>query len=145
MITTGIVISKNYNSSDSNSLATYMVDIPIFKNAGVSAKLNDTIFECTCAVQSSTYEPYNIGDKVYVGFVNNQFADPVILGKIYQMQVFDSATYQLINSLKVTDKVVLPTDTIIGEVTYKQLTDALHTIEILVNEVQALKDKLNNE
>ena len=86
MITTGIIISKNYDSSNINSLATYMVDIPIFKNAGISAKLNDTVFECTCAVQSSTYEPYNIGDKVsYIGAhwvsdVDNNVWEPGVFG-----------------------------------------------------------------
>lgn len=122
MITTGIVTNINYDSTTRNT--SYSVDIAIFKNAGVNTQINDSVFDCPCSVNPGTYAPYNIGDKVYIGFVNNKWNLPIILGKIYETLPSESdeaPTYQFINSLEVTGTTKLSSNTIIGETSWEDV------------------------
>lgn len=125
MITTGIITDINYDKVTKNT--SYSVDIAIFKNAGISNEINSSIFDCPCSVNPGTYVPYNIGDKVYIGFVNNKWNLPIILGKIYESlpdeSINEGTTYQYISSLKVTGNTTLSENTVIGNTTWKEIQD----------------------
>lgn len=120
MITVGTIKNKEY---DSNNIVIYTITLSIFKAAGSTTTPE---FKSTCCVNPGTYEPYNIGDIVYVGFVNNSLEAPVILGKILKAipttSNETSSTYQYLNSLEITDKVVLPQNTKIGELSYSDIS-----------------------
>ena len=123
MITVGIIKEKFYD----NETLIYKVDLPIFKSPGVKeSSITTTIIESTASVAPGTYEPYNIEDQVYVGFVNNELGQPVILGKIAKK--FDdktnSSALNYINSLKVTNSAILPKEIKIGDITYDDLYKA---------------------
>ena len=119
MITVGVIIEKK--------------DLPIFKFPGVKeTPLTNTKVEATVCVEPGNYEPYNIDDKVYVGFVNNEFAQPVILGKIAKRfnEKESASVYQFINSLDVTESAILPKDTKIGDITYDDLDRIKNFVKI---------------
>lgn len=124
MITVGIIKDKYY---DKDTLI-YKVDLPIFKSPGVKeSNLTTTIIESTASVAPGTYEPYNIEDQVYVGFVNNELGQPVILGKIAKKLNAneESSSLNKINSLQVTGSAILPKDIKIGDITYQDLYNAV--------------------
>ena len=62
-----------------------------------------------------------VGDKVYVGFLNEEISFPIILGKIYQGLTEEARTYAILDSLKVDGKIMLSSDIQIGELSYKDL------------------------
>ena len=143
MITTGIV--KNI-LTDINNTTIYKLEIPIFRNPGFAS--DPYLYEATSSVNPGTYNPYSVDDLVYVGFVDNRFDQPVILGKIYKNLPSEgetSATYQFLNTLRVTDKAELPLDTVIGDISYKEIVENLKALEILSDDLIVLsqggKDK----
>ena len=143
MITTGIV--KNI-LTDINNTTIYKLEIPIFRNPGFAS--DPYLYEATSSVNPGTYNPYSVDDLVYVGFVDNRFDQPVILGKIYKNLPSEdetSATYQFLNTIRVTDKAELPLDTIIGDISYKEIVENLKAFEILSDDLiilsQGGKDK----
>ena len=139
MITTGIIKGKNYNKINQN--LSYIVDIAIFKNAGIENKYNNTLFDCPCSVNPGTYEPYYIGDKVYIGFVNNKWDQPIILGKIYEhlpSKEDKANSYQYINSLKVEGATVLSNDTKIDNMTWQDMQDKFIKLDLLQEKINSI-------
>jgi len=133
MITVGIIKDKYYD----NDTLIYKVDVSIFKSPGVKeSKLTSTIIEATACVAPGTYEPYNIEDQVYLGFVNNELGQPVILGKIAKKldSNVQSSALNKINSLEVTNNVKLPKDTKIGDITYEDLYNATTYVKLKFKE-----------
>ncbi len=133
MITVGIIKEKYY---DKDTLI-YKVDLSIFKSPGVKeSNLTTTIIESTASVAPGTYEPYNIEDKVYVGFVNNELNQPVILGKIAKRlnDKDNSSSLNKINSLNVTNSAILPKNIKIGDITYKDLYNAITYVKLKLQE-----------
>lgn len=129
MITVGVIVEKKY----ADETLVYVVDLPIFKFPGVKeTPITNTKVEATVCVEPGNYEPYNINDKVYVGFVNNEFAQPVILGKIAKRfnEKENASVYQYINSLDVTESAILPKDTKIGDITYGDLDKIKNFVKI---------------
>lgn len=131
MITTGIikrinVDSKNYSNNK------YIVEISLFKS--VSDITTDAYtYEANACVPPGIFSPYEVGDKVYIGFINGQGGLPVILGKIYQGLTEEDRAYALYNTLKVTQKVELPLNTSIGNVTGQDLKDWKSSLDLLSN------------
>lgn len=133
MITVGIIKEKYY---DKDTLI-YKVDLSIFKSPGVKeSNLTTTIIESTASVAPGTYEPYNIEDKVYVGFVNNELNQPVILGKIAKRlnDKDNSSSLNKINSLNVTNSAILPKNIKIGDITYEDLYNAITYVKLKLQE-----------
>lgn len=129
MITVGIIKEKYYD----NETLIYKVDLPIFKSPGVTeTPLTTTIIEATVSVAPGTYEPYNIEDQVYIGFVNNELGQPVILGKIAKKynEKIESSALNKINSLEVTNNVVLPKNITLGEFNYKDLYNTITYVKL---------------
>lgn len=120
MITTGIIIDTNIDSDENHIHNLYDVELPIFRTPGDSNALNYRQL-CTCCVPSGTQSPYKKGDKVYVGFVNNELGQGVILGKIYEGLSDDFGTFMHVDSLRVEDSTTLGENTSIGDISYSQL------------------------
>lgn len=133
MLTVGTIKEKYYD----NDTLIYKVDLPVFKSPGVQeSKLTSTILEATACVSPGTYEPYNIGDQVYIGFINNELNQPVILGKIAKKlnNNDDSSSLSKINSLNVTNSAILPKDIKIGDITYEDLYNAITYVKLKLQE-----------
>lgn len=111
MITTGII--KNINND-----YTYDVEIGIFKTPGDN-NTNNYIVNCSCSLPGGINSPYNIGDPVFISFVNNDYSDAIIIGKIYNE--LNSKGYYSINDLDVYNSVTLPYNTTIGDIKYNDL------------------------
>lgn len=129
MITVGIIKDKYYD----NDTLIYKVDLPVFKSPGyIESPLTSTIIDSTASVSPGTYEPYNIEDYVYIGFVNNELGQPVILGKIAKKynEKTDSSALNYINSLNVTNSAILPKDIKIGDITYDDLLKAITYVKL---------------
>ena len=119
MITTGLI--KNINISTSKYIGNkYQVELNLFQTPGDSNKKNYT-YDANCSAIPGQYSAYNVGDKVYVGFINDDLSLPVILGKIYQGIEHDYRSHIYTQNLNVKDTCTLPINTQIGEISYKQL------------------------
>lgn len=132
MITTGIIreIAINKGSFIGNA---YKVELNIFQTPGDSDKNNYT-YIANCSILPGVYNSYNIGDLVYVGFLNNNKSLPLILGKIYQGLEDKAGGKFTINSLEVKGNTQLSKDTKIEDISFKDLTN-------LVSDVSSLKKK----
>ena len=131
MITTGIikrinVDSKNYSNNK------YVVEISLFKSVN-DITTDKYTYEANACVPPGLFSPYEIGDKVYIGFINGRGGLPVILGKIYQGLTEEDRAYALYNTLKVTQKVELPLTTTIGNITGQDLKDWKSSLDLLSN------------
>ena len=129
MITTGIikrinVDSKNYSNNK------YVVEIGLFKSVN-DITTDKYTYEANACVPPGLFSPYEIGDKVYIGFINGRGGLPVILGKIYQGLTEEDRAYALYNTLKVTQKVELPLTTTIGNITGQDLKDWKTKLDLL--------------
>ena len=129
MITTGIikrinVDSKNYSNNK------YIVEISLFKSVN-DITTDKYTYEANACVPPGLFSPYEIGDKVYIGFINGRGGLPVILGKIYQGLTEEDRAYALYNTLKVTQKVELPLTTTIGNITGQDLKDWKTKLDLL--------------
>lgn len=129
MITTGIikrinVDSKNYSNNK------YVVEISLFKSVN-DITTDKYTYEANACVPPGLFSPYEIGDKVYIGFINGRGGLPVILGKIYQGLTEEDRAYALYNTLKVTQKVELPLTTTIGNITGQDLKDWKTKLDLL--------------
>ena len=119
MITTGLI--KQINISTSAYIANkYLVELNIFQVPGDNNKKNYT-YQANCLAIPGQYSAYKVGDKVYVGFLNNDLSLPIILGKIYQGLEEDARSAIYAQNITVTGRCDLPTDTTIGDIKYKQL------------------------
>lgn len=106
MITTGIIREINVNGgSYTNNM--YKVEISIFNNPS-NTNGEGCILECNASLPGGIYSSYDVGDMVYIGFVNNAFENPVILGKIYKGLTDESRSYAHFDSIKVDGSVDLP-------------------------------------
>lgn len=119
MITTGIIKQININGGNHNGNKC-LVELNIFQTPGDLNKNNYTYEANYCAIPGQ-YSSYAVGDKVYVGFVNDDLSYPVILGKIYQGLEDSSRSYINCQNLTVTGDATLPKTTSIGDITYKQI------------------------
>ena len=143
MITTGLI--KEINISDNNHKNNlYKVEIGIFKTPGDTTSGNG-VLTCTSCIQGGLNSAYAVGDRVYIGFVNNELGQPTILGKIYtgiSTADEDSRGYYNINSLKVTSDTVLPINTVFqtGDVvvSVEEIKEYLKTIDILKSSLNAV-------
>lgn len=129
MITKGIVQATKLSN---NKL---LVRIPIFEAAS-SNNFDSTkaIFECPISQSAGIYEGFLEGDIVYVAFENSTYSNPVVIGKLYtekDKKIFSSLHQSKV--LEVSDKVKLPIDTTIGNLSYSELLAAVKKVELIDN------------
>lgn len=122
MITTGIIREINKSSSDKYRGNLYGVEISIFKTPVGSMNAAATV-NCACSLPGGIYNSYAVGDVVFIGFVDNEMAQPVILGRIYKGLEDVCRSYGYLDSLKVAGTTVLSKDTTIGDITYEELSN----------------------
>jgi hypothetical protein len=126
MITKGYVIKKSTDSSNK-----YSVRIPILESAGIglnSNGLNSSVYDCTLSHNPGTYEALRPGDCVFISFEDNNYAKPIILGKLFVNVEEESSGYQYNTDLKVTHKATLPIDTTIGSVPFDNILNYFNSI-----------------
>lgn len=123
MITTGKILEINLDSKY-HKANKYKVEVTLFKRPGDTASQNYT-FTANCAVTPGFNNCYDVGDVVYVGFLNNHLDFAIILGKIYQGLNKNPCGYASLKSLDVHEKVTLPKDLTIGDLSYQDLENML--------------------
>lgn len=141
MITLGYI--TKLNETDGN---LFEVRIPIFEKAGSSKELPDlsgSYFQATVNQVPGQYNAYQVGDCVVIGFLDNHYEKPIILGKLYLGNTPDKIKPQGFldaNALEVSDKAVLPGNTTIGEIGYRDLEKLLRAIETLGGQITTVAD-----
>lgn len=123
MITTGIIREVNLSGDGYNS-NIYRVELPIFKSAS-DADNYHVIVDSNVCLPGGIYDCYSVGDFVYVGFVDNKFNCPIILGKIYKGIESISCGSVKHESLKVAGITNLSDDTTIGDINYSDLIESI--------------------
>ena len=123
MITTGRILEINLDSKN-HKANKYKVEVTIFKRPGDNYSENYT-FLANCAITPGFNNCYNVGDVVYVAFLNNHLDTAIIIGKIYQGLDKEPCGYASLKSLSVHEKVSLPKDISIGDITYQELENLL--------------------
>lgn len=129
MITKGIIL--NINSDN-----TCEVHVPLFDTAGIPDR---SIVTATFAITPGIYNSYAPNDVVYVGFENNEVSAAFIIGKLYVSPTSeDSRNVGAIigNSLKIIDKVTLPINTTIGNISANDLANLNNTIRSLTDKLE---------
>lgn len=135
MITKGI-IKKIYRVTDSENKYKYQVYIPLFQEAG----LNQSLYCVDCSV---SYTPGNLNsyvenDVVYLAFEDDDWGNPVIIGKLYLGKELKgektARNHSFCSDLEVDKSAALPKDTIIGNLKYTDL-------EYAVNKAKELDSK----
>lgn len=141
MLTLGYI--TKLNKTDDN---LFEVRIPIFEKAGSSKDLPDlsgSYFQATVNQVPGQYNAYQVGDCVVIGFLDNHYEKPIILGKLYlgnSQDKIEARGFLDSNALEVSDKAVLPGNTTIGEIDYKDLEKLLRAIETLGGQITTVAD-----
>ena len=135
MITLGYI--TKINNPDDN---IYEVRLPIFEKAGSSKDLPDlsgSYFQATLSQTPGQLNGFLVGDCVVVGFLDNKYSKPVILGKLF---VGDDGArgYLNVNALSVSGSVSLGGDIHIGDITYDQLLELVRGVPNLQEQVDKL-------
>ncbi len=134
MITTGIIKKINV-SGGKHKNNKVIAEVSLFKSPG---DINSDVYscECNCSVPGGIYSPYNVGDKVYIGFLNGKKTNPIILGKIYQGLEDESRAFAYFSALKVRDQVNLPENTLLGDLKVadiKNLDTKIDNLNVIAN------------
>ena len=145
MITTGIIREVAVNKGNFIGNA-YKVELNIFQIPGDNDKKNYT-YTANCAVPGGVYDSFNVGDKVFVGFLNNNKSLPLILGKIYQGVKDEARSIANLNALKVKSKAELPKNTTIGNIDFSDkeyffdnVNEVIQDKDIFVDSIQLKTD-----
>lgn len=145
MITVG-EITRVY--TDINNTVICDVDISMFRstlnNFDTSNKLNGSIFTATICTPPGLYMPYDVGDVVYVSFINDEISTPVILGLVHKNlpKEGDSSSYAYFKDLSVTNNAKLPENTTIGDVTFNKIKSDILTLNNNASNIQSLNETL---
>lgn len=115
------------------------VRIPIFESAGITKQ---AIIDANICYTPGNVELYAVGDIVYVGFENNNINNPVILGKLYQGKENEASTFSYSNSLEVTNKTILSSDTTIGDLGYTELSTLKNSRGNLQQQIDTINETL---
>lgn len=138
IITTGIIRDINLSSGNLNN-NIFKVEIPLF-NTAIDDKSTSCILDCNACLLNSFSNVYNVGDLVYLGFIDGLFSQPVILGNIYSGNNVETGDLKL-GSLKVKDSVELPENTFIGDINIQRLIKNIQEIQNLNSYISILKER----
>lgn len=140
MITVGEIKSV---STDINNTVICDVDISLFRSTvnkyNAENKLYGSIYTATICTPPGLYMPYEVGDVVYIGFVNNTISNPVILGKVHKNlpKEGESSSYAYFKTLNVTDRVRLSENTTIGDIKYDDISNNILKINNLITKSES--------
>lgn len=102
---------------------TCKVRIPIFNQTKASALAtpDNELSEATICTIPNYAPNVRVGDIVYVGFEDNDYGRPVLLGYLYTDKDIETYGDLVLGSLEVKTNATLPKDTSIGDVKSKEL------------------------
>ena len=142
------MITKGYIMSKAVDPAKFTVRLPVFEgvNGNEANVYKPFTVDATVLMTPGNFLGYNINDVVFVGFEDNDYSKPIILGKLYTGTIDTQNSVKEINSqLTVNDTAILPADTSIGKVSAQGLK-ALEGIggndKTLVQQLKFILDKL---
>lgn len=141
MLTLGYI--TKLNAADDN---IFEVRVPVFEKAGTSKDLPDlsgSYFPATLSQIPGQYNAYKVGDCVLIGFLDNHYEKPIIIGKLYlgsSSENIEARGFLDSNSLVVSDSATLPGNTTIGEIEYKDLVKIARAIETLGGQITTVAD-----
>lgn len=146
MLTYGYIIETNKPNEN-----IYTVRIPIFEKAGSSAtspELCGSYFEATLSQTPGQYTAYAVGDCVVIGFLDNKYSKPIILGKLYLGDNPEAAEkdggFLRLNNINVEGKARLPSDTSIGDVSLLNIASTIQQATTLGEKVEYLYSQLGS-
>lgn len=148
MITKAFIVKKlNTNK--------YLVRIPYLEDTTGSSSLKTaSLLEATAVMNPGTLDIYKEGDCVFISFEGGNKGKPVIIGLLYKgnEDKEPARAHQYNDSLTITNKAKLPTNTTIGSLHYNELINKLnnpheHPISEIINLQEALDSKasINHE
>lgn len=116
-----------------------VVRIPLFEPAGINKPI---LLTCPICYQPGNLDGYLVDDVVYIGFENNNFNNPIVLGKLYVGE--DRASnYSHANSLKVESNATLPLNTTFGDISLVDVVNIFKKVSQLKEQWDDLKKYLN--
>lgn len=109
-----------------NDDGTCYVNIPNFTNSGAK-HLSTSGYLARFSVIPNSAPNVQVGDRVYVGFLNNNIGNPIIIGHMYFKEpdisaVSDSAYSARFADVEVTGSTTLSANTSIGDVSSIELS-----------------------
>ena len=119
MITKGIIVGVPENTSDNK----YQVRLPFFEDSTENAE--EMIYDVTLSEAAGINQGYDLNEVVYCAFEDNDFGRPVIIGKLFIAGKENTGADISASTLEVSHKVILPTDTTIGDVTINQIKNMI--------------------
>lgn len=143
MITRGYITEKL--SVDSSKV---MVRLPIFETANNNEANIHNPFEVEASIMMTpgNFLGYNVGDTVIVGFEDNDYSKPIILGKLFISVEENSTVKEVIDQVSVKSTAVLPENTSIGKVSPKDIAalSGINTSGNLAQQLKYILDKIDN-
>lgn len=123
MITKAII--KRLNTPDDNHFKVY---IPLLRKANNTE--SDAIFDATLIYIKGLENNFNVNDVVYVGFENNQYDKPAILGSLYlgkddKSKIGTTATFK---SIEVKEISKFSTNTAIGDLSVSKVNKKVNNL-----------------
>lgn len=143
MITRGYITKKlNVDSSK------VTVRLPIFETANNNEANVHNPFEVEASIMMTpgNFLGYNVGDVVIIGFEDNDYSKPIILGKLFISVEEKNTVKEVMDQLSVGSTAELPENTSIGNVSSKDI-EALSGMGASGNLSKQLKyilDKIGN-
>jgi len=136
MLTLGYITKLNEAGDN-----LFEVRIPIFEKAGSSKNLPDlsgSYFRANLSQIPGQINAYRVGDCVVIGFLDNKFERPIILGKLYVNDNLEARGATNADSLNVASKAVLPKETTIGDISYDTLAAIARATDLFTNQIDTI-------
>ena len=112
----------------------FKVRVPIFEtanNISYSSDNSSSIIDALLCYIPGVTEYLHKGDCVFIAFEENELSEAVILGKLFLNNEKDNLGHHKCQSLNVSNKVILPEDTKIGDISYKDISNGLKKLKTL--------------
>lgn len=125
MVTKAIIKGKDPGSNK------YIVRIPFLETSASKSTVSNQnlLYEAILASTPGVIESYKENDVVIVSFEDHRSANPVIIGKLY-LNNEEPRGYARLESLEVTGKTILSSDTMLGNISVKDLEKLVKAREI---------------
>lgn len=138
MIVKGTItkLPNTLNLTNESDQFKYTVSIPAFKAAGDEA----VEIEANVSSGAGYISKYNLGEVVYIGFENNDYNHPVILGSMYnkasyEQSISNPSSSNLLDSIQVNNKAILPVDTQIGDMSASYIKENIDKLNLSIENV----------
>lgn len=105
----------------------FQVEIPTLRTANNTTTTSTSIFlsDALLCYQPGNLNSYRVGDVVFLT-IDEPESLPIIIGKMYVGDE-DATNYSKNNTLEVTQKAILPEDTKIGDISFRELKCTIKT------------------